>query len=202
MFNYLRIIFISALLFLLCFGSTSQSVKALVTPTTENPNALYNDAGSLKELTSCDLRAKKKAVKIWDLGKVNEFLPIIPADCATYSYDFNGNKVTLIKPLTFAIIPDLIIRILGLLFSLAFWLVPLWIVLYGFFIIALPFDQGINTQSTVSVATIGKKAAEKAIELVAGIVLISISFTIVMTVLRLIGLDNGSINTDLGSFFT
>jgi hypothetical protein len=153
----------------------------------------YNDDAELKKFTSCII--PKKAVKIWDLGKVNEFLPIIPAACAV---DKDGD----IKPLTIAIIPDLIIRVLGLLFSLAFWLVPLWIILYGFFIIRLPFDGGLNTQSTVSVATIGKKAAEKFIELVAGIVLISISFTIVMTVLRLIGLDNGSVNTDLSNFFT
>jgi hypothetical protein len=153
----------------------------------------YSNDAELKKFTSCII--PRKAVKIWDLGKVNEFLPIIPTACAL---DGDGD----IKPLTIAIIPDLIIRIIGLLFSLAFWLVPLWIILYGFFIIALPFDQGLNTQSTVSVATIGKKAAGQAIELVGGIVLISISYTIVMTVLRLIGLDNGSVNTDLSAFFT
>jgi hypothetical protein len=216
MLKILRVFFIGILLFLISFSyninanaaDTSQPT-APTTAASNNPkndgkagtpefdprNPKYTDDTKLKEFTTCDLKSIKKSVKIWDLGKVNQFLPIIPKDCAI---DKDGD----IKPLTIAIIPDLIIRVLGLLFSLAFWLVPLWIVVYGFFIIALPFDGGINTQSTVSVATIGKKAAEKAIELVAGIVLISISFTIVMTVLRLIGLDNGSVNTDLSSFFT
>ena len=147
---------------------------------------------NIKTLTTCKI--DKKAVKIWDLGKVSEFLPIIPAKCAN---DSDGD----IRPLTVAIIPDLIIRILGLLFSLAFWLLPLWVILYGFLVIILPFDQGINTQTTVSVATIGKKASQQALELIAGIILISISYVIVMTVLRLIGLDNESVNTDLSSFF-
>lgn len=164
-----------------CFGMLSSTSASAVDPK-------YDD---INKLTTCKI--PKKSVKIWDLGKVGEFLPIIPAECALDGKD--------IRPLTLAIIPDLIIRILGLLFSLAFWLLPLWVILYGFLIIILPFESGLNTQSTVSVATIQKKASQKAIELIAGIVLISISYTIVFSVLRLIGLDNGSVNTDLGKFF-
>jgi hypothetical protein len=197
MFKLLKnFLFLTLIIFICSSGiivSAVNNVSSLSSKIPDPRNSKYTDDAQLKAFTTCKI--PKKAVKIWDLGKVNEFLPIIPAVCAN---DSDGD----IRPLTIAIIPDLIIRVLGLLFSLAFWLVPLWIVTYGFFIIALPFDGGLNTQSTVSVATIGKKAAEKAIELVAGIVLISISFTIVMTVLRLIGLDNGSVNTDLSSFFT
>jgi hypothetical protein len=196
MLKILKKILFIILLFVACINFVpAYAVDKPVTETSgaDTRNPKYTTDKGIKEFTTCKI--PKRSVKIWDLGKVNEFLPVIPAVCAN---DSDGD----IRPLTIAIIPDLIIRVLGLLFSLAFWLVPLWIIVYGFFIIALPFDGGINTQSTVSVATIGKKAAEKAIELVAGIVLISISFTIVMTVLRLIGLDNGSVNTDLSSFFT
>jgi hypothetical protein len=182
-------IYLFSLLILVSGFSLFPGVNVFAADVVDNRNPKYND---INKLTTCQI--PKKAVKIWDLGKVSEFLPIIPRQCAN---DQDGE----IRPLTVAIIPDLIIRILGLLFSLAFWLLPLWVILYGFLVIILPFDQGINTQTTVSVATIQKKAAEKALELVAGIVIISISYTIVFTVLRLIGLDNGSVNTDLSSFF-
>ncbi len=192
MLRKLQFLLVSLLLLVSCFGWFANTNVLAADPPADKRDPKYTNPAKLKELTTCTVG--KKAVKIWDLGKVSEFLPIIPTKCAN---DPEG----LIRPLTVAILPDLIIRILGLLFSLAFWLVPLWVVLYGFLVIILPYDKGLNTQSTVSVATIGKKATEKAIELVAGIFLISISYVIVMTVLRLIGLDNGSVNTDLGSFF-
>lgn len=194
MFKRIRYLIVGFLLFITFFGIVSNINVLAKDPVVKEDlrDNKYKDSASLKKLTTCNIT--KKSVKIWDLGKVSEFLPIIPIDCA-----LDNDKE--IRPLTIAILPDLIIRILGLLFSLAFWLLPLWVILYGFFIIILPFDQGINTQTTVSVATIGKKAAQQALELVAGIVIISISYTIVMTVLRLIGLDNGSVNTDLNNFF-
>jgi hypothetical protein len=187
MFNFLKLVTLSVLTITAFFSMLVTAEEKKTSPI----NIKYSTEEKIKELTTCNI--PKKSVKIWSLGKVNEFLPIIPIDCA-----LDNDKE--IRPLTIAIIPDLIIRVLGLLFSLAFWLVPLWIILYGFFIIALPFDGGINTQSTVSVATIGKKAAEKFVELVAGIVLISISYTIVMTVLNLIGITG--VDTDLKNFFT
>ncbi len=192
MLKRLQFVLISLLMIISCFGWFANTNVLAADPPVDKRDPKYTNPAKLKELTTCSVG--KKAVKIWDLGKVSEFLPIIPANCAN---DPEG----LIKPLTIAIVPDLIIRILGLLFSLAFWLLPLWVILYGFLIIILPFDQGINTQSTVSVATIGKKASQQALELIAGIILISISYVIVMTVLRLIGLDNESVNTDLSSFF-
>jgi hypothetical protein len=140
---------------------------------------------------TCKEMIKKQEVKIWDLPNINKFLPIIPLECG-----MNNGKM---QQLGIAVIPDIIIRVLGLLFVLAFYLFPGAIVLLGFNLALKPFDPSINKSQFTEITTLPRLITKQIGGIFIGLVLILFAYTIVFTILKLIGFSGEY--TNLENFF-
>jgi hypothetical protein len=138
--------------------------------------------------STCNL--KKKIV--WsDLFNINNFLPLIPEECGTKDGNFN--------PLPFPFIFDIIIRSAGFLFSFAFYMLPIAIIVYGARVLFLPFDPKLNYNEFLEVTTAGRTITRELGQFVTGIIIVLLSYTIVFAILGTLKIDG--INTDLSEFF-
>jgi hypothetical protein len=141
--------------------------------------------------TGCEQFKKKKIV--WNsLFNIGNFLPLIPEECGVSS---DGN----INPLPFSFIFDIIIRTAGFLFSLAFYLLPVAVIVYGARVLFLPFDKNLNSNEFQEVTTAGRTITRELAQFISGLIIILLSYTIVFTILSTLGIEG--INTDLSSFF-
>ena len=95
-----------------------------------------------------------------------------------------------------------------LIFGLAFYIIPMWIILFGAFVAAQPFSKEFNFVGAGDIRTTPILViTSKAGQLIGGILLISIVWVIVFTLLDLIGLEgvetniSGFINHDSSNSF-
>jgi hypothetical protein len=139
--------------------------------------------------STCNL---KKVIQWNSLFDINNFLPLIPQECGVTS---DGN----INPLPFPFIFDIILRAAGFLFSFALYLLPISIVIYGARVLFLPFDPKLNSNEFQEVTTAGRTITKELGQFLTGIIIIVLSYTIVFTILSVLGIKG--VNTDLSKFF-
>jgi hypothetical protein len=142
--------------------------------------------------STCEATKIKTKLKFTDILYIGKFLPLIPEECGVAS---DGN----IQPLPFYFIFDILIRVLGFLFSLAFYLLPVAIIVYGGRVLFIAFDPNLNKNEFQEVTTIGRKLTAELGQFVIGLVIILFSYTIVFTILGTLQIES---NTDLSSFFS
>lgn len=133
----------------------------------------------------------KKEIKWAMLFNIGNFLPIIPAECGIAG---DGN----IQPLPIKFLFDIIIRSVGFLFSLAFYLLPIAIIVYGARVLFIAFDPNLNKSEFQEVTTIGRTITRELGQFLTGIVIIMFAYTIVFTILGTLQIES---NTDLTKFF-
>ena len=138
----------------------------------------------------CEKVRVKKKIKFIDILYIGNFLPLIPEDCGVK----DGN----INPLPFYFLFDVIIRTVGFLFSVAFYLLPLAIIAYGARVLFIEFDPGFNKNDFQQITTVGRKLTEELATFVTGLIIIVFSYTIVFTILGALQIES---NTDLSKFF-
>jgi hypothetical protein len=148
---------------------------------------------------ACKEAIAPKEVKIWDMlpprgPNIANYLPIIPQSCAVTA---NGEAI---QPLGIKVIPDIVIRLIGLLFTLAFTILPLAVILLGFNLALKPFDPSINKTQFTEITTLPRLITKQLGGFVIGLALILFSYTIVFTVLNLLGFQGEY--TKLDRFFT
>jgi hypothetical protein len=141
---------------------------------------------------ACKSAIAKKEVKIWDIAKISEFLPIIPAACAN-----DGENV---QAIGISVIPDILIRVIGFMFSFAFYALPGAFVLLGLNLALKPFDPAINKNQFQEITTLGRLIAKQIGQIIFGIIIIVFAYTVVFTILRLFNFQSDY--TDLNSFFS
>lgn len=134
----------------------------------------------------------KKEIKWVMLFDIGNFLPLIPAECGIAN---DGN----IQPLPIKFLFDIIIRTAGFLFSLAFYLLPVAIIVYGARVLFLPFDPKLNYNEFLEVTTAGRTITRELGQFLTGIIIILLSYTIVFTILGTLQINS---STDLSKFFT
>lgn len=135
---------------------------------------------------------KTKKIK-WDsLFNINNFLPLIPQECGTDKDNF--------APLPFYFFFDIIIRTAGFLFSFAFYILPIAIIVYGARVLFLPFDPNLNSNEFQEITTAGRTITRELGQFLTGLVIILLSYTVVFTILSVLGIEG--INTDLSTFFS
>jgi hypothetical protein len=173
-FKSIKITFCIIILSLGLFSLTNIiSVKA-------NPN--------LGTPAACKSAIAKKDIKIWDLPNISAFLPIIPAACA-----LDGENV---QPLGVTALPDILIRVVGFMFSFAFYILPFAFVLLGFNLALKPFDPSINKNQFQEITTLGRLIAKQIGQIVFGIIIIVFAYTVVFTILRLFNFSSDYTNLD------
>jgi hypothetical protein len=180
---------------LIFLGLVFLSFFSLTTNAQNKPVESLAQPVSLAVPEACKSSLAKKEVKIWDLidlnGSLSKFLPIIPVECGMT----NGRM----QPLGIKVIPDIIIRVVGLLFVLAFYLLPGAIVLLGFNLALKPFDPSVNKTQFTEITTLPRLITKQIAGIFIGLALILFAYTIVFTILRLIGLEGEY--TNLERFF-
>jgi hypothetical protein len=151
------------------------------------------------------VNADKISINIVSLYNINNFLPLVPEGCA---YTKDGNKVQ-INALGVDFLADLIIRLIGFIFALGFYLVPFFIIVLGFFTIFVSYLEQFNIVNfkTFSSSTGGQQPIERAVvdkvlQLVAGIVLLHVAYALVFTILGVVGLGDFASKTDISKFLT
>ena len=136
---------------------------------------------------------KRQKKIVWkDVFNINNFLPLIPEECGTDNGNFNA--------LPFPFIFDIIIRTAGFLFSFAFYILPVAVIVYGARVLFLPFDPALNYNEFLEVTTAGRTITRELGQFLTGIIIVLLSYTIVFTILGTLKIDG--INTDLSAFFT
>jgi hypothetical protein len=153
-------------------------------------NVVVHAANGVNE--ACERTKIKKKLIFTDIIYIGKFLPLIPEECGIAD---DGN----INPLPFSFIFDLIIRLLGFLFSLAFYLLPVAIIVYGGRVLFVAFDPSLNKSEFQEVTTIGRTITRELGQFVTGLIIILFSYTIVFTILGTLQIES---NTDLSSFFS
>ena len=133
----------------------------------------------------------KKEIKWAMLFDIGNFLPIIPAECGIAD---DGN----IQPLPIKFLFDIVVRSAGFLFSLAFYLLPIAIIVYGARVLFIAFDPNLNKSEFQEVTTIGRTITKELGQFLTGIVIIMFAYTIVFTILGTLQIES---NTDLTKFF-
>jgi hypothetical protein len=136
-----------------------------------------------------DIKFKKK-IKFADIIYIGNFLPLIPEECGVK----DGN----VNPLPIYLLFDILIRTIGFLFSFAFYMLPVAIIIYGTRILFLPFDPSLNKNEFQEVTTAGRTITRDLSSFVIGLIIIVFSYTIVFTILGTLQIES---NTDLSSFF-
>ena len=198
--NKLLVLFFLLLITLTNIATTAQTtppVKPPTTPLTTTPktSAEAGASVSIEEPAGCKGARQRQDVKIWDLidlaGSLKKFLPLIPAECALN----NGQ----IQPLGIKVIPDIIIRAVGLLFVMAFYLMPGAVILLGFYLGTSPFNPAVNMSQFTEITTLPRLITKQIGAIFIGLALVLFAYTIVFTILRIIGFEGEY--TDLDKFF-
>lgn len=141
--------------------------------------------------TECkNLRVTRKYTFL-DILYIGNFLPLIPEECGVSG---DGN----INPLPIYFLFDMIVRILGFLFSFSFYMLPVAIIVFGARIIFLPFDPGLNKNEFQEITTAARTITTEIAGFITGLIIIVFSYTIVFTILGTLQIES---NTDLSSFF-
>ncbi len=169
---------------------------------------------------SADLAIKE--ISLRKLYNINNFLPLVPEGCAYYGtqlLDVNGKPKKdssgipvieyKIRSQGVAFLADLVLRLVGFVFAIGFYLIPFFIVVLGFltiFVSYLPNFNVLNLQTFSSSAganqTISRFIVDKILSLVAGIILLHVAYAIVFTILGIIGLGNIAESTNINNFFS
>jgi hypothetical protein len=144
------------------------------------------------DLTNCKNTLSSKQIKFSSLFNLGNFLPLLPESCGIQN---DGTPQAL--PISY--IFDVIIRGAGLLFSLAFYMLPIAVITFGARALFLPFDFQLNKSDFTEVTTAGRTITRVLGQILVGIVVIIFSYTIVFTILGTLQIES---STDLGSFFT
>lgn len=153
-----------------------------------------NVSAQTQSYQACNAVIKKK-ITFTSLFNLGNFLPLIPEDCGI-SKDSNG--VDGVNPLPFYYIFDFIVRGAGFLFSLAFYMLPIAVIVYGSRVLFVPFDPSLNKSDFTQASTIGRTITNELGQFLTGIVIILFSYTVVFTILGTLQIDS---NTDLSQFF-
>jgi hypothetical protein len=165
----------------------------VLVPVGKNVSVNAQGVTSSKPLTeACSKGYKNKKIQWADLFFINKFLPLIPQECGT-------NDKGEFAPLPLPFLFDIIIRTAGFLFSLAFYLLPVAIIVYGARVLFLPFDPKLNSNEFQEVTTAGRTITKELGQFLTGIIIILLAYTIVFTILGTLRIDG--INTDLSEFF-
>ncbi len=167
------------------------SFFSLTVTAQDKPVAALAEPVSLAVPEACKSSLAKQEVKVWDLPNLSKFLPIIPVECG-----MNNGRM---QPLGIKVIPDIIIRVVGFLFVMAFYLMPGAMVLLGFNLALKPFDPGVNKTQFTEITTLPRLITKQIGGIFVGLILILFAYTIVFTILKLIGF-NGEY-TNLERFF-
>jgi hypothetical protein len=125
----------------------------------------------------------KKKITFTSILKPTNFTPIIPKECAT---EADGSA----RPLTFAVLPDILIRTFGFLASLVFYL-------FGFIVIFSGIQWmygGIDGKQDL-------QAKRNIQDAVWGLILVLGVYMIINTILNVLGVSQYG-STDIASFFT
>jgi hypothetical protein len=151
-------------------------------------------------LKACDDLTYSKKITFTSLFNITNFLPLIPEECGV-------GEDKGVNPLPFYYIFDIIVRGAGLLFSIAFYLLPIGIITYGARVLFLPFDPTLNKNEFQEVTTIGRTITKELAQFLTGIIIILFSYTLVFTILSTLQISTtddkeAPITTDLRSFFS
>lgn len=198
-FRHIGLTLISTLVYVCCLSFVlSSTVVEAGTPQPTNGGLTASNINATTP-AGCKEKIAPREVKIWDMippkgPNIANYLPIIPEACG-----LNADK-TAIQPLGIKVIPDIIIRLVGLLFTLAFTILPLAIIVLGFNLALKPFDSGINKTEFTEITTLPRLISKQLGSFVIGMALILFSYTIVFTVLNLLGFQGEY--TSLDKFFT
>jgi hypothetical protein len=149
---------------------------------------------------ACDALTYKKKITFTSLFNIGNFLPLIPEECGIDSEQG-------VAPLPFYFLFDIIVRTAGFLFSFAFFILPIAIIVYGARILFVSFDPGLNKSDFTQATTIGRTITAELAKFLTGIVIILFSYTIVFTILQTLqinitGDSTQPLTTDLRSFFS
>jgi hypothetical protein len=141
----------------------------------------------------CNDIAPTKNVKVWDIVNPSTFLPLIPERCG---FDKNGD----IAPLPVSVIGDLLLRAFALMFSLAFYILPMSLVVLGLRFVLISYDPELNKTQFTEVTTLARTVSKTSAQFVVGILVVVFAYTIVFSVLNLLGIQTE--NTNIKDFFT
>jgi hypothetical protein len=141
-------------------------------------------------LEKCKTVAKKK-INFASLFNISNFLPLIPQECSSAE---DG-----VVPLPLNFLFDIIIRTAGFLFSFAFYLLPVAIIVYGARVLLIPFDPTLNKSDFTQASTIGRTITAELAQFVTGILIILFSYTVVFTILGTLQIES---STDISQFFS
>jgi hypothetical protein len=158
-------------------------------------------ANAQEEVSSaCNAAVQSKTITFSSLFNLNNFLPLIPEDCGV-----GADKG--VNPLPFFIIFDVIVRTAGFLFALAFYLLPIAVIVYGARVLFVSFDPTLNKSDFTQASTIGRTITGELGQFLTGIIIIVFSYTLVFTILQTLqinitGDSKEPLTTDLRCFFS
>jgi hypothetical protein len=172
------------------------STMMLILLSTLNVNVIAQEAVSAK----CNAVTESKKITFSSLFDLSNFLPLIPESCGI---DSNEG----VNPLPFFLIFDIIIRTAGFLFSLAFYILPIAVIVYGARVLFVSFDPGLNKSDFTQATTIGRTITRDLSQFLTGIIVIVFSYTLVFTILQTLqinitGNSSEPLTTDLRGFFS
>lgn len=135
-----------------------------------------------------DCKKMRVEIDITNIAKPGKFLPIIPRDCALEQQTIGGKTVWAAKPLSLAIIPDVLIRGFSLIASIIFYLFFFMLVLAGVQII---WDAIGGQQKARAIKNLQDNTV--------ALILVVAAYGIILAIINFLKFDTA--NTDVKSFF-